>query len=75
VALSGEANGGVIQLEALLRGQQQARFQAHSIQALRCTIARTLLARLYPILKGRRGSKLRGSPASDFRLCLLHPRR
>jgi hypothetical protein len=42
IALSGEGNGGVIQLEALLRGQQQARFQAHSIQALRCTLARTL---------------------------------
>jgi hypothetical protein len=43
IALSGEGKGGVIRLEELLRGQQQARFQAHSIQALRCTLARTLL--------------------------------
>jgi len=43
IALVGEGKGGVIRLEELLRGQQQARFQAHSIQALRCTLARTLL--------------------------------
>src|SRR3981081_3149560 len=43
IALSGEGKGGVIRLEDLMRGQQQARFQAQSIQALRCTIARTLL--------------------------------
>ena len=41
--LTGEGKAGVIQLEELIRGQQQARFQEHSIRALRCTIARTLL--------------------------------
>jgi Transposase domain (DUF772) len=41
--LSGEGQGGVLRLEELLHGQQQARFQEHSIRALRCTIARTLL--------------------------------
>jgi hypothetical protein len=33
----------VIRLEELVRGRQQVRFQEHSIRALRCTIARTLL--------------------------------
>jgi hypothetical protein len=43
IELSGEGKCGVIRLEELIRGQQQARFQEHSIRALRCTIARTLL--------------------------------
>src|ERR1700751_2596104 len=43
IELSGEGKCGVIRLEELVRGQQQARFQEHSIRALRCTIARTLL--------------------------------
>jgi len=43
IELSGEGQRGVIRLEELMRGQQQARFQEHSIRALRCTIARTLL--------------------------------
>jgi hypothetical protein len=43
IALSGEGQCGVIRLEELVRGRQQVRFQEHSIQALRCTIARTLL--------------------------------
>src|ERR1700751_3397640 len=43
IELSGEGQCGVIRLEELVRGQQQARFQEHSIRALRCTIARTLL--------------------------------
>jgi len=41
--LSGEGQCGVIRLEELVRGRQQVRFQEHSIRALRCTIARTLL--------------------------------
>ena len=41
--LSGEGQSGVIRLEELVRGKQQVRFQKHSIRALRCTIARTLL--------------------------------
>jgi hypothetical protein len=41
--LSGEGQCGVIRLEDLIRGEQQVRFQEHSIRALRCTIARTLL--------------------------------
>jgi hypothetical protein len=43
VELSSEGKSGVIRLEELIGGQQQARFQEHSIRALRCTIARTLL--------------------------------
>jgi IS5 family transposase len=43
IALSVEGKGGVIRLEELVRGQQQVRFQEHSIRAFRCTIARTLL--------------------------------
>ena len=43
IALSGEGQCGVIRLEELVRGRQQVRFQEHSIRALRCTIARTLL--------------------------------
>jgi transposase-like protein DUF772 len=43
VECSDEGPGGVMGLNDLMRGQQQARFQTHSIQALRCTIARTLL--------------------------------
>jgi hypothetical protein len=43
IELSGEGQSGVIRLEELIRGQQQVRFQEHSIRALRCTIARTLL--------------------------------
>jgi hypothetical protein len=43
IELSGEGKCGVIRLEELVRGQQQVRFQEHSIRALRCTIARTLL--------------------------------
>jgi hypothetical protein len=38
-----EGKCGVIRLEDLMRGQQQARFQDHSTRALQCTIARTLL--------------------------------
>jgi Transposase domain (DUF772) len=41
--LSGEGQCGVIRLEELIGGKQQVRFQQHSIRALRCTIARTLL--------------------------------
>jgi hypothetical protein len=41
--LSDEGQSGVIRLEELVRGKQQVRFQKHSIRALRCTIARTLL--------------------------------
>ena len=43
IELSGEGQSVVIRLEDLLRGQQQVRFQEHSVRALRCTIARTLL--------------------------------
>jgi hypothetical protein len=43
IELSGEGRSGVIRLEELIRGEQQVRFQEHSIRALRCTIARTLL--------------------------------
>jgi hypothetical protein len=43
IELSGEGQCGVIRLEDLVGGKQQARFQEHSIRALRCTIARTLL--------------------------------
>src|ERR1700720_621131 len=43
IELSGEGKCGVIRLEDLVGGKQQARFQEHSIRALRCTIARTLL--------------------------------
>jgi hypothetical protein len=43
IELSGEGQSGVIRLEELVSGRQQVRFQEHSIQALRCSIARTLL--------------------------------
>jgi len=43
IELSGEGQCGVIGLEELVSAQQQVRFQEHSIRALRCTIARTLL--------------------------------
>jgi hypothetical protein len=43
IELSGEGQSGVIELEELVRGRQQERFQEHSIRALRCTVARTLL--------------------------------
>jgi len=43
IELSGEGKCGVIRLEDLIGGKQQARFREHSIRALRCTIARTLL--------------------------------
>src|SRR5262249_48171867 len=43
IELAGEGKCGVTRLEDLVRGQQQVRFQEHSIRALRCTIARTLL--------------------------------
>ncbi len=43
IELSGEGQSGAIQLEDLVRGKQQRRFQEHSIRALRCSIARTLL--------------------------------
>src|SRR6202007_2287371 len=37
IELSGEGQCGVIRLEDLVGGKQQARFQEHSIRALRCT--------------------------------------
>ena len=43
IKLVGEGKAGVITLADLTRGRQQERFQEHSIRALRCTIARTLL--------------------------------
>ena len=43
IELSGEGQHGVIRLEDLMRVHQQVRFQEHSVRALRCTIARTLL--------------------------------
>jgi hypothetical protein len=43
IELSGEGQSGVIRLEDLVGGKQQVRFQEHSVRALRCTIARTLL--------------------------------
>src|ERR1700749_1945816 len=43
IELSGEGQRGVIRLEDLVSGKQQQRFQEHSVQALRCSIARTLL--------------------------------
>jgi len=43
IELSGEGQSGVIRLEDLVSGKQQARFQEHSVRALRCSIARTLL--------------------------------
>src|ERR1700736_1541745 len=43
IELSGEGQRGGIGLEALVSGKQQVRFQEHSVRALRCTIARTLL--------------------------------
>lgn len=36
IELSGERQRGVIRLEELIRGDQQIRFQEHSIRALRC---------------------------------------
>src|SRR6202046_299755 len=43
IELSGEGQSGVIRLEDLVSGKQQQRFQEHSVRALRCSIARTLL--------------------------------
>ena len=43
IELSGEGQRGVIRLEDLVSGKQQQRFQEHSVRALRCSIARTLL--------------------------------
>src|ERR1700738_2422855 len=43
IELSGEGQSGVIGLEDLVSGKQQVRFQEHSVRALRCSIARTLL--------------------------------
>ena len=43
IELSGEGQSGVIRLEDLVSGKQQARFQEQSVRALRCSIARTLL--------------------------------
>src|SRR5271167_3419241 len=43
IELSGEGQSGAIQLEDLVSGKQQQRFQEHSTRALRCSIARTLL--------------------------------
>jgi hypothetical protein len=43
IELSGDGQCGVIELEDLVRGRQQQRFQQHSIRTLRCTVARTLL--------------------------------
>src|SRR6201982_2025157 len=43
IELSGEGQSGVIRLEDLVSGKQQQRFQDHSVRALRCSIARTLL--------------------------------
>jgi hypothetical protein len=43
IELSGEGQSGVIQLDDLVSGKRQQRFQEHSIRALRCSIARTLL--------------------------------
>src|SRR5580698_10809462 len=43
IELSGEGHSGVIRLEDLVSGKQQARFQEQSVRALRCSIARTLL--------------------------------
>ncbi len=43
IELSGEGQSGVIRLEDLVSGKQQVRFQEHSVRALRCSIARTLL--------------------------------
>ena len=43
IELSGEGQSGVIRLEDLTSGKRQVRFQEHSVKALRCTIARTLL--------------------------------
>src|SRR5271154_2589691 len=47
IALSGEGQSGAIQLEDLVSGKQQQRFQEHSVRALRCSIARTLLVGSY----------------------------
>jgi len=43
IELSGEGQSEVIRLEDLISGKQQVRFQEHSVRALRCSIARTLL--------------------------------
>jgi hypothetical protein len=43
IELSGEGQSGAIQLEDLVSGKQQQRFQEHSVRALRCSIGRTLL--------------------------------
>jgi hypothetical protein len=43
IELSGEGQSGVIGLEDLVSGKQRVRFQEHSVRALRCSIARTLL--------------------------------
>jgi hypothetical protein len=43
IELSGEGQSGGIRLEDLVGRKQQVRFQEHSVRALRCTIARTLL--------------------------------
>src|SRR5271168_4221829 len=47
IELSGEGQRGAIQLEDLVSGKQQQRFQEHSTRALRCSIARTLLVGSY----------------------------
>jgi hypothetical protein len=47
VELAGEEKAAAFMLEDLTRGQQQVRFQEHSIRALRCTLARTLLGGSY----------------------------
>ena len=47
IELSGEGQSGVIRLEDLVSGKQQARFQEQSVRALRCSIARTLLVGSY----------------------------
>src|ERR1700758_2976005 len=43
IELSGEGKCGGIRLADLIGGKQQVRFQEHSVRALRCSIARTLL--------------------------------
>src|SRR6202049_4782499 len=53
IELSGEGQSGVIGLEDLVSGKQQVRFQEHSVRALRCSIARTLLVGSFPDFAAR----------------------
>src|SRR6202045_2866228 len=68
IELSGEGQSGVIRLEDLVSGKQQVRFQEHSVRALRCSIARTLLVGSF----GDFAARLSGCPLLP-RFCKIAP--